>query len=68
MPSDRDIWASANQMLRQHGENAALEAGMRADAALANGDIDGERTWLRVIKAIAWLSDNRGRDPFKVEH
>lgn len=66
MPSDRDIWIAANQYLKQHGENAALEAGIRADGLLAEGDIDGQRAFLRIIDAINWLQDERGRHPFKI--
>ena len=68
MVADVDIWRAAILLIKQHGENAALEAGIRADALLAEGQIDGQRGFLRIIDAINWLQDNRGRDPFKVEH
>lgn len=68
MTSDRDIWASARLMADKHGEDAATKAAMKADELLAKGDIEGRWTWLRIIRAIEWLQDNRGRDPFKVEH
>lgn len=55
-------------MADKHGEDAATEAAMKADELLAKGDIEGRRIWLRIIRAIEWLQDNRGRDPFKVEH
>jgi len=32
MTSDLDIYRSANVLIREHGEDAALEAAMRADA------------------------------------
>ena len=68
MPSDRDIWASAKLYVDQHGEDAAVQAAMNADALAEKGDYAGQKTWLRIITAIEWLQDNRGRDPFKVEH
>lgn len=68
MPSDRDIWASAKLYVDRHGADAAAQAATMADRLAAKGDEEGERTWLRIITAIEWLQDNRGRDPFKVEH
>ena len=46
MVSDLDIWRSANLLIRQHGDQAELEAAQRADAMLDNGDMDGRRVWL----------------------
>ncbi len=68
MPSDRDIWASAKLYVDRHGEDARIEAAMMADKMAEQGDYAGQKTWLRIITAIEWLQDNRGRDPFKVEH
>ncbi len=34
-----DIYRSANVLIREHGEDAALEAAMRADAMLEKGDL-----------------------------
>ncbi len=39
MIRDLDIYRSANVIIREHGEDAALEAAMRADAMLEKGDI-----------------------------
>lgn len=41
MIAEIDIWPSANLMVREHGENAALEAAQRADTMLERGDFDG---------------------------
>lgn len=68
MTSDRDIWASAKLYVDQHGKDAAVQAAMMADKFAAKGDREGEATWRRIITAIEWLRDARGRDPFKVEH
>jgi hypothetical protein len=51
-----------------HGAVAWLEASTQADRMLAAGDVYGELRWLRIIQAIEWLQDRRGRDPFKLEH
>lgn len=68
MSSERDIWASAKLYVDLYEDNAMLEAGIRVDAALAQGDLDSNRRWKSIMQAITWLQDNRGRDPFKVEH
>ena len=52
MTSDLDIYRTANVLIREHGEDAALEAAQRADAMLEKGAIDGQRVWKRVLKAI----------------
>ncbi len=51
MVSDLDIYRSANILIRQHGEDAPLEAAMRADAMLDMGDLNGYAVWRRIIKA-----------------
>lgn len=66
--SDHDIWASAKLMLDQEGEDAVIEAAMKVDELALEGDYEGERTFRRIKQAIERLQDNRGRDPFKVEH
>ncbi len=52
MTSDLDIYRSANVLIRQHGEDAALEAALCADAMLEKGSLDGQRTWKRVLAAV----------------
>ncbi len=44
MTSDLDICRSANLLVRHHGEDAPIEAAMRADAMLEAGDLDGLAT------------------------
>lgn len=68
MRTERDMWADANALIDRHGEAAWYEASTRAEALLGQGDAAGERYWVRVLCAVAWLQDTRGRDPFKVEH
>ncbi len=52
MASNIDIYRSAKLLIDQHGEDAGLEAAMRADAMLEKGNMDGKRVWLRIIAAI----------------
>ena len=52
MIRDLDIYRSANVLIREHGEEAAIEAAMRADAMLAKGDLEGQAVWKRIVKAV----------------
>ena len=52
MTSDLDIYRAANEIIKQHGEDAVIEAAMRADAMLEAGDVDGRAVWKRILKAI----------------
>ncbi len=52
MTSDPDIYRTASVLLREHGEDAALEAAQRADDMLEKGSLDGQRVWKRVLAAV----------------
>jgi hypothetical protein len=52
MISDLDIWRSANELIKQFGDTADIEAAARADALLGKGDLEGQRVWLRILTAI----------------
>ena len=52
MISDLDMYRSAQVLIREHGEDAAVEAAMRADAMLAKGDLEGIAVWKRVVRAV----------------
>ena len=47
-----DIYTSANELIKQHGEDAPIHAAMRHDELLEAGDMDGASTWKRIIRAI----------------
>jgi len=55
MPTPRDIYRTANLMIKQHGEEASIHAAMKADEMLAQGNLDGKAVWMRVIEAIGEL-------------
>ena len=57
MPSDLDIYRSANELIAQHGDEAPIHAAMRHDELLEAGDLDGCATWKRIIKAIDELQN-----------
>ncbi len=55
MISDLDIYRSANLLVKRHGEDAPIEAAMRADAMLESGDLEGCAVWKRVLRAVEEL-------------
>ncbi len=56
MIRDLDIYRSANVLIREYGEDAAVEAAMRAIAMLDKGDLDGYAVWKRILRAV--MSDS----------
>ncbi len=52
MIPDIDIYRSANLLVKQHGEDAPIEAAMRADAMLQAADLEGYRVWKRILRAV----------------
>ena len=57
MIEDREIWACANMLLEQHGENAWFVASTRADELLEKGDMAGSRTFVRILDRICELQN-----------
>ena len=57
MISELDIWRSANELIKQYGDLADVEAAARADALLDMGDREGQRVWLRILKAVDQLQN-----------
>ena len=55
MIPDLDIWRSANVLVKRHGSDAPIEAAMRADAMLKNGDLGGFTMWKRILRAVEEL-------------
>ena len=52
MTTDLDIYRSAHALIQQHGKWAAIEAAMKADAMLDDGDLDGAAVWRRIVAAV----------------
>ena len=52
MTTDLDIYRSAHALIQQHGDAAAIEAAMKADAMLDKGDLDGAAVWRRIVAAV----------------
>ena len=55
MPTDIDIYRSAQILVDQHGQDAVHEAAIRADELLDAGDLDGQAVWMRIRKAVLEL-------------
>lgn len=55
--AERDIWEGAGIMIERHGDMAVIEASKVADHYLEIGDIDMQRAWLRVVRAIVDMSN-----------
>ena len=66
MTSDLDIYRSASELIKQHGEVADIEAAMRADELMEAGDMEGRAVWLRIIKAIEELLSEERPDGVEV--
>jgi len=60
MISDLDIYRSAQVLIREHGEDAALGAAMRADAMLENGDLEGQVVWKQIVRAVEEIQRTDG--------
>ncbi len=54
---------SKRSELKQHGDDAPIEAAMRADELAEDGDVKGRPVWIRIVKAIEeLLSEERPGD------
>lgn len=50
--SEWELWACANEAVRQHGADAPIFAAMRADELLGEGDLDGAQNWRLIVQRI----------------
>ncbi len=57
MISERDIWATANILIKRYGDDAELRAVERADEMLDRGDLNGQHIWLRILEAVRQLAE-----------
>ncbi len=64
--ADIDIYRSANELIEKHGNDAPIEAAMRADELLENGDVEGKAVWIRIVKAVEELLSKERPDDAKV--
>ncbi len=62
MTSDLDIYRTASVRIREHGDEADLEAAQRSDAMLEKGSLDGQRVWKRVLAAVKEIQRREPRE------
>ncbi|KQX19051.1 MULTISPECIES: DUF6961 family protein [unclassified Sphingomonas] len=55
MIEDKEVWACAHQLMRQYGDAASFHAAQRADELLADNDLEGVKTWVRIANRIEQL-------------
>ena len=56
MLSDLEVYRAAQATIQVYGDGAGLHAAQRADELLAEGDMDGRRTWHRIERAVDELA------------
>ena len=52
MLKEWELWACADEAIRQHGLDAPIFAAMREDKLLAHGDQEGARAWRLIVARI----------------
>ena len=58
-----DTYRAAHLLIERHGDDAPIEAAMRADELMEAGDMEGRAVWLRIVKAVEeLLSEERPED------
>ncbi len=62
MISDIDIYRSAKLIVDKYGDDAPIEAALRADAMLERGDLDGYAVWKRILAAVEELGRVKPED------
>lgn len=58
--TDREVWLLAGLMLQEFGSQAVITASQRADEALDKANLDGQRLWRRVVRAITAITETEG--------
>jgi hypothetical protein len=53
-------------LVKEYGDEAVLLAARRCDALLANGDVDGQRVWKSVLRAVEELRRTERKDDERV--
>jgi hypothetical protein len=53
-------YRAAKLAIDQYGADASIQAAMRADALLDEGDIEGSAVWQAIVRAIKELQRERG--------
>ena len=57
MIADIDTYRCAHLLIERYGDNAPIEAAMRADVLMEAGDMEGVAVWKGIRKAVEELLD-----------
>ncbi len=57
--TDWELWACANEVIREHGDAAPVFVAERLGSLALAGDADGVRTWQAIARRIGQLKDGR---------
>ena len=60
MISEWELWACAQQVVKQHGVGAVDHCAKRVEELTKTGDEDGVRTWIAIADRAGQLSDYSG--------
>lgn len=66
MPGSSRISPSPIGWCAEGGKDAALQASWRAEEFLAKGDLDGQRVWIAIVRAVEELQRDASADGEKV--
>ena len=66
MASNIDIYQTANELIRQHDEDAPTHAAMRVDELLEAVDMDGQAVWKQILAAVEELLSEERPEGAKV--
>jgi hypothetical protein len=62
MQSNLEVWRRACALVKEHGSDAGLYAGLRSKALLKQDDVDGHLLWKRIATAVKELQRERPED------
>lgn len=49
---DKEIYETATNLIKQHGKQATIEAAMKSDQMIDEGDLHAAAKWNKVMQAI----------------
>jgi len=61
--SDWELWACAQQVIKQHGAKAPAHVASRIGELATAGDVDGVQTWQAIAERVDQLMDYRSGRP-----
>ena len=59
MTDDIDIYRAANEYIKRYGNDATVQASMKADEMLERGSMEGRSMWLQIIRVIDELQSDK---------